>query len=327
MNEVTAKDPELFPTDSFKRPDGIVSRTVSAYGSDIFNRKYVPKNNENGVTRAKYITYQGVNYIPRDGTPDDMLNERTVIKREKPISELIKELQQAFSVMKRHNSLSYYLPQDADKTAPTQIDPRKEDGVAPNAPSNVSISYNGGKATIIFSPSGNSDVVGYRLYRSANGDSFQRLGKVVMADGSKVFSDSPGGSGFSYYVTAVDVGGHESGPSSKASAAPVAPLETPAVPGAGAGVQPTAVPSAPEQPQAKAAGSGVALQWGAGKPDEGVTGYNVYYSESGGEPFTNIGSTASTSFEYKAGKKPKGWFRVTSMNALGESAPSRAVRP
>ncbi|MGN8227010.1 transglycosylase domain-containing protein [Paenibacillus polymyxa] len=332
MNEVTAKDAQLFQTDSFKRPDGIVSRTASAYGSDIYNSKYPPKNSENGVSRAKYITYQGVNYIPRDGTPDDMLYERTVRKREKSISELIKELQQAFKVMRRHNSLSYYLPQDADKEAPTQIDPRKDDGAAPNAPSSVNVSYSDGKAIISFSPSGNSDVVGYRLYRSTDGGSFQRLGKVVMADSSKVFSDSPGGSSSSYYVTAVDVGGHESGPSTKASAAPVVPpadSESPNVAGEGdgTGAQPTEVPTAPGQPQAKAAGSSVALQWSAGKSADAITGYNVYYSENGAEPFTNIGSTASTSFEYKSGKKPKGWFRVTSMNAMGESAPSGAVRP
>lgn len=290
MNEVTAKDAQLFQTDSFKRPDGIVSRTASAYGSDIYNSKYPPKNSENGVSRAKYITYQGVNYIPRDGTPDDMLYERTVRKREKSISELIKELQQAFKVMRRHNSLSYYLPQDADKEAPTQIDPRKDDGAAPNAPSSVNVSYSDGKAIISFSPSGNSDVVGYRLYRSTDGGSFQRLGKVVMADGSKVFSDSPGGSSSSYYVTAVDVGGHESGPSTKASAAPVVPpadSESPNVPGEGdgTGAQPTEVPTAPGQPQAKAAGSSVALQWSAGKSADAITGYNVYYSENGAEPF------------------------------------------
>ncbi|RPE02715.1 transglycosylase domain-containing protein [Paenibacillus polymyxa] len=332
MNEVTAKDSQLFQTDSFKRPDGIVSRTASAYGSDIYNSKFLPKNSENGVTRAKYITYQGVNYIPRDGTPDDMLYERTVRKREKPISELIKELQQAFRVMRRHNSLSYYLPQDADKEAPTQIDPRKDDGAAPNAPSSVSVSYSDGKAIISFSPSGNSDVVGYRLYRSTDGGSFQRLGKVVMADGSKVFSDSPGGSSASYYVTAVDVGGHESGPSTQASAAPVVPpadSESPDIPGEGdgTGAQPTEVPTAPGQPQAKAAGTSVVLQWSAGKPADAITAYNVYYSESGAEPFKNIGSTANTSFEYKPGRKPKGWFRVTSMNTMGESAPSGAVRP
>lgn len=110
---------------------------------------------------------------------------------------------------------------------------------------------------------------------------------------------------------------------------PPADSESPDVPGEGDGTgeQPTEVPTAPGQPQAKAAGSSVALQWSAGKSADAITGYNVYYSESGAEPFTNIGSTASTSFEYKSKKKPKGWFRVTSMNAMGESAPSGAVRP
>ncbi|WKL05302.1 hypothetical protein Q0F98_03745 [Paenibacillus amylolyticus] len=49
--------------------------------TDIFNSKFVPKDSDDGVAKARYITYNGVNYIPRDGTPSDMLKEKTVIKR------------------------------------------------------------------------------------------------------------------------------------------------------------------------------------------------------------------------------------------------------
>lgn len=93
LNEVIDTQKDLFVTDSFKKPSGIETRTVSAYSgklptsmtdkfvTDIFNSKFVPKDSDDGVAKARYITYNGVNYIPRDGTPSDMLKEKTVIKR------------------------------------------------------------------------------------------------------------------------------------------------------------------------------------------------------------------------------------------------------
>ncbi|GJM69973.1 hypothetical protein HMSSN036_21890 [Paenibacillus macerans] len=59
MNEVTANEPDLFATKEFKKPDGIVTKTVSGYSgklptqltqqagklvTDIFNAKYVRPN-------------------------------------------------------------------------------------------------------------------------------------------------------------------------------------------------------------------------------------------------------------------------------------------
>ncbi|MFB5759416.1 transglycosylase domain-containing protein [Paenibacillus medicaginis] len=333
MNEVVDSDPQLFEDHEFEKPDGIVTRTVSAYSgklptsltnrfvTDIFNTKYVPTKSDDAVARAKYITYNGVNYIPRDGTPDEFLSQQTVIKREKPISELIKELQKAFSKMKEHKSLSYYLPADADDELPTRVDPRKDNGRDPEPPANVQASLEDGKAVISFSPSGDDDVVGYRLYRST-GDGFSPTGKIVMADGSRVFTESPG----EFYVTAVDVAGRESAPSTSTATVPDPDpvLDDPA---AGEGEQPSTPPSAPGQPVAEAAGNGIKLQWAANGPEQGIIGYNVYYSENGQEPFNLVGSPRFTQFDYNKGgkKKAKGWFRITAVNALGESPPSSPV--
>lgn len=142
LNAVIDKQPELFVTDKFAQPEGIIKKTVSAYSgklptsltdkftTDIFNTKYVPKESDDGISKAKYITYKGVNYIPLEGTPEEFLKEKIVVKREKPIQELVKELLAAFPKMKDHKSLEYYMPADAKTDFPTEVDPRVDDGAS-----------------------------------------------------------------------------------------------------------------------------------------------------------------------------------------------------
>ncbi|WP_410511635.1 transglycosylase domain-containing protein [Paenibacillus sp. BR2-3] len=240
MNAVIDKKPELFVTPKFTRPEGIVKKTVSAYSgklpseltdkftTDLFNVKYVPKDSDSGITKAKYITFNAVNYIPQEGTPDDFLKEKIVVTREKPIQDLVKELLAAFPGMKDPEPLAYYMPEDAKSDVPTEVDPRVDDGLAPTAPGNVTVSYSTGKAVISFSPSGSADVVGYRLYRSLNGGSFQKQ-LVLMAGDATVFpSGTPAGANATFYVAAVDVAGHETASGSIAGGAGATPSPSPA---------------------------------------------------------------------------------------------------
>lgn len=333
MNEVVEQRPELFTTKSFPVPDGIVTRTVSAYSgkiptamtdrfvTDKFNSKFVPKERDDGISRAKYITFNGVNYIPKDGTPDDMLKERTVIKREKPISELIKELQKALPYVKGRRDISYYLPQDATADMPTDVDPRSDDGSDPSPPSNVSAGTKDGNAIITFSASPNKDVVGYRLYRSTGGD-FRRQGKVVMADASKVFTAGTG----SYYVTAVDVAGRESAPSATVTAGAAPPPDSTPPDQTGEPVVPAGPPSAPAAPQVQATASGISLSWQGNASAEGIQGYNIYYSEDGKDAFNFLGTAQSTHFNYNSHSLNKGSFRISAINAAGESGLSPATK-
>ncbi|MBT2287775.1 penicillin-binding protein [Paenibacillus albidus] len=235
MNEVIEKKPDLFVTDTFAKPEGIVKKTVSAYSgklptsltdrfnTDLFNTKFIPKDSDDGISRARYITYNGVNYIPLEGTPDDFLREKIVVKREKPIQDLVKELLAAFSKMKRHESLGYYMPADAKTDMPTKVDPRVDDGSSPTAPRNVNVSYSSGKAVITFSASGSPDVVGYRLYRSLNGGSFQKQDVISVGESLNFHSGTPAGSHATFYVTAVDVAGNETSSTSVADT----PVSTP----------------------------------------------------------------------------------------------------
>ncbi|MCJ8011298.1 transglycosylase domain-containing protein [Paenibacillus sp. KQZ6P-2] len=359
MNEAVEKEPDLFKTPKFEKPDGIVSKTVSAYSgklptsltdkyvTDLFNIKYVPKDSDDGIAQAKYITYNGVNYIPKDGTPDDMLKEKVVVKREKPIPDLIKELEAAFAKMSGgHEPLSYYIPRDAAEDIPTEIDPRVDDGSAPSAPGNVRMSLNGSKASITFNPSSQSDVVGYRLYRSQNGGAFQKTGSAVLTGGPYAFT-SAANAGTSFYITAVDVAGKESVPSITVNSLGVGIMDVPSEPvdpgtpgdvvdpGTGLpdtpdvtdppGQGPASAPSAPTGLQIAPSDNGITFQWNPSHADEMVTEYNISYSENPGGPYNTIGTSHEPSFKYTTSTAIKGYFRVMAVNAKGESQPSPAA--
>ncbi|MEI2398393.1 transglycosylase domain-containing protein [Paenibacillus phytohabitans] len=265
MNTVINKRPELFVTKEFPKPEGIVKATVSAYSgkkpseltdkftTDLFNAKFVPTESDDGISRAKYITYNGVNYLPLEGTPEDFLKEKIVVKREKPIQSLVKELLAAFPAMKEHESLSYYMPEDAKTDFPTEVDPRVDDGNAPSAPGEVMVSYSTGKAVVTFTPSGSSDVAGYRLYRSLNGGSFQKQA-VLSAGESTVFKPgTPASANAIFYVAAVDVAGHETASGSVAGTQPtpeptLPPEEVPGSDGTEPTPDPGIIPESSDDP-------------------------------------------------------------------------------
>ncbi|WP_052088091.1 transglycosylase domain-containing protein [Paenibacillus wynnii] len=238
MNAVIEKRPELFVTPKFTQPKGIVKKTVSAYSgklptdltdrftTDLFNVKFIPKDSDDGITKAKYITFNEINYIPQEGTPDEFLKERIVVTREKPIQDLVKELLAAFPAMSDHEPLAYYLPEDAKNDVPTEVDPRVDDGHAPSPATNIAVSYSSGKAVITFSPSGSPDVVGYRLYRSLNGGPF-KVQSILMAGEKTIFhTGTPASTNAAFYVSAVDVAGLETTSGSVAGGATATPNPT-----------------------------------------------------------------------------------------------------
>ncbi|OAB46502.1 transglycosylase domain-containing protein [Paenibacillus antarcticus] len=356
MNEMITKKPELFVTNTFERPTGITTKTVSAYSgklptsltnkfvTDLFNAKYVPKESDDGIAKAKYITYNGVNYIPQDTTPEDMLKETVVIKREHPIQDLIKELQAAFTIMKKHESLEYYLPKDATSDMPTLIDPRVDDGNIPTSPRDVIFSLDNGSAKINFSRSGSQDVVGYRLYRSLNGSNFVYQGAPILSDDPKVFTSKVSTSGiYDFYVTAVDVAGKESPPSAIVGTGgyqpPTEPDGTITIPGEvippgetdqGTPIDPPvdettqSAPTAPGQPAMSATENGIQLNWATNSNDI-VDQYNIYYSMDQNGYYEQLGSSQSTSYLFNTNVPISGWFRVTANNNIGESAPSSST--
>ncbi|MEW9697861.1 transglycosylase domain-containing protein [Paenibacillus sp. SI8] len=381
MNSTIEQKPNLFPTKTFEKPDGIVSATVSSISgklpneltsksnlvtTDIFNKKYVPSEEDNVMVNAKISSYNGLNYLAQDSTPADFVQEKTVIKRQKSISQLLKEVQDAMSKLpeKSRKPIDNYKPSDYDDDAPSETDPRVDDGKAPETPTTVVATKSGDTAVVTFQASPNPDLVGYRFYRSDNHGKFQLLGgRVVLAGAETKFVDQvPASSLMGYYVTAVDVAGKESAPSrsvytdgSSIDTLFVPPGDGSQIPGntnsgtvinnggstdgsTGSGNSTNAtnpggeahnsikdLPSAPTGVKAKEDGAGLNLTWKANSPKEKVKQYYVYYSDKEKGPYTKLGSVKdATEFHYYAAAY-NGYYKITAINEAGESKASNSI--
>ncbi|GMK41609.1 hypothetical protein PCCS19_46660 [Paenibacillus sp. CCS19] len=365
MNAVTDARPELFPTKEWSKPDGIVRATVSSVSgklptdltkqagklvTDWFNKKYLPKEADDALVSMAYIPYNKINYIPNEATPLDMVRQQVVVKREKPIDQLMAEIQKAQEALPadQRRPLSFFMPEDAKNDAPSTVDPRVDDGAAPSAPVNVRLNVvSATSANISFNPNREADVVGYRLYRADSPTSpFKQIGTTILVGEQTVFkTDTTGGSGYSYYITAVDVVGHESTPSRIVGANP---NQQPAGTGddteiidpnlglgettggqgdgstggdngssTGEGSLPS--PSAPTGFKVEASDLGVKLTWNANPVSDQVSEYTVYYSGDSNGKYVKLGSTGDTKFEYIS-IITKGTYQVRAVNEHGESA-------
>jgi len=351
MNEVSEAKPELFPTKSFEKPDEIVSMTVSSVSgklptdltrsagrlvTDIFNRKFVPTESDDALVKVKYISYNGVNYLPQSETPEDLLRESVMVVRETPLDTLMEELKAKLVQVAAQNrrALSYYLPTDAAQSAPSKIDPRVEDGAVPSPPGHVTVETLNNLARITFTPSPQEDVAGYRLYRSVNGGPFQKVEASVPAgDDAKFVNYISSKQSYTYYITAVDVSGNESVASEKVTSDGGIAVDPslPGLPDGNGGTEEGSnggntsnVPSAPSGLSARGTDIGVTLSWNANPASEGVTQYQVWYSPSESDKYKLLGTTESTTFEYIA-PLSSGWYRVTAVSSFGESSPTVAV--
>ncbi|WEK52881.1 MAG: transglycosylase domain-containing protein [Candidatus Cohnella colombiensis] len=366
MNSITTAKPELFPTMAFDKPDGIVSMTVSSVSgklptdltisagrlvTDIFNRKDIPTEEDDALVKVKYISYNGVNYLPLPETPEDLLRESVMIVRETPLDTLMEQLKEklAKTPASSRKPLSYYLPTDAAQSAPSRIDPRVDDGRVPDPLTHIAVETLNGVARITFTPSKQEDVAGYRLYRSMDGGPYEKIENSVPTGEEPRFANYISKNHtYSYYVTAVDVVGNESKPSEIiTSDGSIGDIIDPTIPNStGPGdifspdlpggeydnTTPSPTPSEPKSPdaslpsspsglRAQAAEFGITLQWNANPSGEGVTQYQVWYSTSRGGKYTLLGTTDATSFEHVA-TVGTGWYQVVAISPTGTSPPS-----
>jgi len=359
MNEVTEKRPELFPTKAFPQPQGVVRATVSGYSgklptdltkqagklvTDWFNKKYVPTEEDDVLVKMSFISYNGVNYLAQETTPADFVREQVVVRREKPLDELMEEIKKALEVMPAENRrpLSFYTPADASQNAPSKPDPRVDDGHHPSPPANVRLTSvaNANALRIGFSPSPEADVVGYRLYRSVNGGPFEKSGASLLAgEETRFISYISPVNGYSFYVTAVDVAGKESAQSmvvtTDGTYQPLPKTDgdvpVPAEPGAdgandGDGNPAAApVPSPPADVSAETTAYGFGVSWSPNPVSDQITSYNIYYSDTKSGRFVKIGSSGETSFQMVS-PAVSGWVKVTAVNETGESDPTLPVQ-
>lgn len=238
MDQAYELKPELFQTPQFERPDNIVSMTVSNVSgklpsqltrdanrlvTDIFNRQYIPEEEDDSLVRMKVVNYNNVNYIPLASTPEDMLREAVLVKREIDIYALLDEIEEILANMSPANrpknsrgqtrSIRDYYPQDMHITAPNDPDPRVDDGAPPAPPTNVQLtSTSESEVRITFDFSSSPDVVGYRLYRSFDGRPFVHTParNVLVGDEAVINDGISARYDHAYYLTAVDVAGNES---------------------------------------------------------------------------------------------------------------------
>jgi Membrane carboxypeptidase (penicillin-binding protein) len=354
MNELAEQKPELFQTKEFAKPDGVVKATVSSASgllptsltreagmlvTDWFNKDFIPKKQDDALVRMKYITYEGINYVPNELTPEDMLREKVVVKRLKPLDALMDEIREAQSKLpaKSRRPMEIYVPADAANDAPSKVDPRKDDGAAPEPPSIIKLQDSGnGNLTLVFNDSKSPDVVGYRVYRSVNDGKYEKFGQsFLLGDEYKLSIKASGTEKTTYYVTAVDVVGKESAPSEIKSygSAPTVP-DIPVIPGLpddiGGGGNPgdggngTAVPAAPAGISAEQSDLSTLISWQPNAIADQVTQYHIYYSANNDGNYVKLASTSQTSYEHLA-PLATGSYYVTAENGNGVSQASAVV--
>lgn len=240
MNKTIELVPEKYLTSEFERPEGIVSVTVSSVSgmvpsplvkesnmlvTDLFNRAYMPEKEDDVLRRMKFVVYKNMNYIPLSTTPDDMIREQLVIRRDPPLSTLLNQIEEALDSMSDNHrprkgnalmTLADYFPDDIRRAEATEVDPRVDDGFIPQPPTNVVLTQESETQNkITFDWSTSPDVVGYRLYRSFGGRPFVHAPtkNVLIGDDNVIVDGVSSSYHHAYYLTAVDVAGNESAPS------------------------------------------------------------------------------------------------------------------
>ncbi len=375
MNAAVELKPEWFDEPAMEQPETIVRSTVSGVSgkipneltsalgmlsTDLFNKQYLPREEEDMIVNASFIRYNKFNYIPQPSTPSDFIQQKVLVNRAKSNKAIIDEITAIFEQFPKAvpivsgvpRSPSYYITQDSHLDAPTDMDPRIDDGAPPDAPTGVQLVKEGGNYRITFTPAAAEDIIGYRIYMSKDFAPFNRFeGLVVYAGDDPTFMVGARTANDAFYITAVDVAGRESMPSNYAFSSGTAvdpsllppvqhidpesgdiigdlpdPLD-PAQPGSSDDiVTGTGVPSAPTQVSIRSRddGVGILLEWQANASSQSVNQYRVFYSGTVDGSYSNIGSTDKNRFEYISFPS-EGWYYVTAINPNGESSPSQAV--
>lgn len=212
MNAAYEINPGLIaPKSTFKMPGGIVKRSYCALSgdlpsamcqqaglvtTDLFNAKFVPTKTDNSLTSGKYVFVKDRAYQVPPSAPAEFVQQGPMLKKE---------------ILEMHNLSSFsdlkeLLPNKTNwgKIVVTDGNEIRDNGAVPGQVSGVRISG----SSLAWNTSGDSDVIGYRVY--AAGNFSKDFKKVASIPASKSLSASIGGSPAAYYVTAVDVAGKES---------------------------------------------------------------------------------------------------------------------
>lgn len=188
------------------------------------------------------------------------------------------------------------------------IEVKAPDTIPPEFPANLFAQPYDRRVVVNWPPNMESDLAGYRLYRSASADgkgAFAQLGKdIPKATATFQDIDVKNGAIYWYYLTAFDEAGNESQPSDRVMARP----------------RDDVPPTAPAGVAGEPVDDGVLVKWSA-NPEDDIAGYKVLRSELSTGVYTKISgdtllpATASSFKDTTATDPAKGYFyRITAMD-------------
>jgi penicillin-binding protein 1B len=215
VNAASKLRPDLMvPDKPFENPGGIVTKSICAVSgllpseacekaglvvTDIFNAKYVPKEKDYSLLEGNYVIIDGKKYVAKEGTPEEFMEEGFILN-----PEFLKD-----RGWDKVHDLQALIPSGDNwsKILIPETEELKDDGKAPNAPTNVQLSG----SILKWKASSSKDVIGYYIY-AVN----ESGGKGTKIGATKETNFKLPNTNQSYYVTAVDYFGQESAVSDEA---------------------------------------------------------------------------------------------------------------
>lgn len=319
MDTVLSMRPELSPSElEFDKPEGLVQMEIDSKSGKLpselsreaghvvratFKKQSVPTEVDDMHVKGRIVIIDGKSYEAQESTPDDMVISKILLKTD-PIQMPSKEdPKKPFSKLQ---------PTDWMDRMPTETDPRENDGTEPAPTTGIIVTHDAAKNinTITWSANTEADIVGYRIYRF-NGFMYDRLASVLASDQTQ-YEDASGDIHSGYYITAVDVAGHESEPSAIVTTS-------------GQSASATDKPSAPRHLGATWGLEGLILSWAPNADDEQVYQYNIYHSATMDGEYALLTSTPIATYIRPLLTDEIGWYKVTAINLRGESEATSPV--
>lgn len=219
INAVYDLKPELVhTTESFKMPGGIVRRSYCGVSgklpsalcekaglvkSDLFNAKFVPKEVDDSLIEGSYVVVDEKYYKVPDGFPDEFVTKGVMLNPEYLEKNGLADLKDVSQLFGNKKSWGNIVIPEKEEIA--------ENGRVPGAISNVTL--NG--RVLSWPKHPDTDIVGYRIYQANS--PFEGFKKAASIPKTPEPSYTVSNSNAIFYVTAVDVLGNESSPSTEIS--------------------------------------------------------------------------------------------------------------
>jgi penicillin-binding protein 1B len=217
INSAAAINPELVtPSETFKRPDGIVQRSYCAISgmlpselcekaglvkSDLFNEKFVPTETDDSLVSGSSVIVNGKAVVAGANTPDEFVTGDGLMFSPEFLKrngyDKLPDLTQLYPRTETEKWQRIGVPGAGAEVG----DAIEDDGKDPSAP--TSLNKSGSKLT--WKKSGSNDVVGYRVYRATKAG-----GKFSLVGSTTETSYTIGNNNAIYHVKAVDYFGRES---------------------------------------------------------------------------------------------------------------------